>query len=309
MTDHFDRFTDSGRRALSSAYDEARRLHHAYIGTEHLLLGLLAADDSVAGRVLNQAGLSLARARAAVEAIVGPGDSHRPEGQLELTLRAKQVVELAMDEARRLGHDDIGTAHLTLGLIREGEGVAVGVLNSMKIDLEKLRAEVLADADGTETGASAPGLTRREDVHLAASGKPFAPLGDLRRVLPIARRERIGEAELTFLSLEIYDGGAVLNGRIVRPRLDEQQLMPEIQIEVADDRGTVYQALHAGGYRDPGEQRFSYRLFPSPGPTASHLRMEVSELRWRRPDAASQRLSLFQVDRGPWVFTIPLSEV
>ena len=127
--DRFDKFTDRARKVLTLAQDEAQRFNHNYIGTEHLLLGLVREGEGVAARVLENMNVELAKVRTAVEFIIGRGD--RPVvGEVGLTPRAKRVIELAIDEARRLGHNYIGTEHLLLGLVREGEGIAAGVLES-----------------------------------------------------------------------------------------------------------------------------------------------------------------------------------
>src|SRR3954449_12566436 len=140
--DRFDKFTDRARKVLTLAQDEAQRFNHNYIGTEHLLLGLVREGEGVAARVLENMKVELAKVRTAVEFIIGRGD--RPVvGEVGLTPRAKRVIELAIDEARRLGHNYIGTEHLLLGLVREGEGIAAGVLESLGVNLDKVRHEVI----------------------------------------------------------------------------------------------------------------------------------------------------------------------
>ncbi len=142
MTDRFDKFTDRARKVLTLAQDEAQRFNHNYIGTEHLLLGLVREGEGVAARVLENMNVELPKVRTAVEFIIGRGD--RPVvGEVGLTPRAKRVIELAIDEARRLGHNYIGTEHLLLGLVREGEGIAAGVLESLGVSLDKVRHEVI----------------------------------------------------------------------------------------------------------------------------------------------------------------------
>jgi ATP-dependent Clp protease ATP-binding subunit ClpC len=142
VTERFDKFTDRARKVLTLAQDEAQRFNHNYIGTEHLLLGLVREGEGVAARVLENMNVELAKVRTAVEFIIGRGD--RPVvGEVGLTPRAKRVIELAIDEARRLGHNYIGTEHLLLGLVREGEGIAAGVLESLGVNLDKVRHEVI----------------------------------------------------------------------------------------------------------------------------------------------------------------------
>ncbi len=141
MADRFDKFTERARRVLTLAQEEALRFNHNYIGTEHLLLGLVREGDGVAAKVLANLGVELNKVRSAVEFIIGRGD-RAVMGEIGLTPRAKKVIELAVDEARRLGHHYIGTEHLLLGLVREGEGIAAGVLESLGVSLDKVRAEV-----------------------------------------------------------------------------------------------------------------------------------------------------------------------
>src|SRR5881296_125479 len=141
MADRFDKFTERARKVLQLAQEEAQRFNHNYIGTEHLLLGLVREGEGVAAKVLANLGVELNKVRSAVEFIIGRGD-RAVMGEIGLTPRAKKVIELAVDEARRLGHHYIGTEHLLLGLVREGEGIAAGVLESLGVSLDKVRAEV-----------------------------------------------------------------------------------------------------------------------------------------------------------------------
>ncbi|HEV2527247.1 MAG TPA: ATP-dependent Clp protease ATP-binding subunit [Thermomicrobiales bacterium] len=138
----FDKFTERARKVLTLAQEEAQRFNHNYIGTEHLLLGLVREGDGVAARVLSNMGVQLPKVRSAVEFIIGRGES-MVLGDIGLTPRAKKVIELAVDEARRLNHHYIGTEHLLLGLVREGEGIAAGVLESLGVNLEKVRTQVM----------------------------------------------------------------------------------------------------------------------------------------------------------------------
>jgi ATP-dependent Clp protease ATP-binding subunit ClpC len=142
MSDRFDKFTERARKVLTLAQEEAQRFNHNYIGTEHLLLGLVREGDGVAAKVLANLGVELNKVRSAVEFIIGRGD-RSVTGDIGLTPRAKKVIELAVDEARRLNHHYIGTEHLLLGLVREGEGIAAGVLESLGVSLEKVRNQII----------------------------------------------------------------------------------------------------------------------------------------------------------------------
>ena len=158
MASRFEKFSERARRVLSLAQEEAQRFNHNYIGTEHILLGLARETDSVAARVLVSLGVELSKVRSAVEFIIGRGERPAP-GDIGLTPRAKKVIELAVDEARRLSHHYIGTEHLLIGIMREGEGVAAGVLESLGISLDKVRAETTrilnqSVAQGHPTGRS-----------------------------------------------------------------------------------------------------------------------------------------------------------
>src|SRR5579872_850599 len=140
--DRFDKFTERARKVLSLAQEEAQRFNHNYIGTEHILLGLVREGDGVGAKVLRSLGVELQAVRREVERVIGRGD-RIVLGDIGLTPRAKKVMELAVDEARRLNHHYIGTEHILLGLIREGEGIAAGVLESLGINLERVRTQTI----------------------------------------------------------------------------------------------------------------------------------------------------------------------
>ena len=159
----FDRFTDRARRVIVLAQDEARMLNHNYIGTEHLLLGLIHEGEGVAAKALESLGISLEAVRAQVEEIIGQGQQ-APMGHIPFTPRAKKVLELSMREALQLNHPYIGTEHILLGLIREGEGVAAQVLIKLGADLNRVRNQVLQLLSGFQ-GNEKP----------STSGAPEAP--------------------------------------------------------------------------------------------------------------------------------------
>src|SRR6195952_5381043 len=138
----FERFTDRARRVVVLAQEEARMLSHNYIGTEHILLGLIHEGDGIAAKALESLGVSREAVRAQVEEIIGQGQQ-APSGHIPFTPRAKKVLELSLREALQLGHNYIGTEHILLGLIREGEGVAAQVLVKLGADLNKVRQQVI----------------------------------------------------------------------------------------------------------------------------------------------------------------------
>ncbi|MGH9121825.1 MAG: Clp protease N-terminal domain-containing protein, partial [Acidimicrobiales bacterium] len=152
----FERFTDRARRVVVLAQEEARLLNHNYIGTEHILLGLIHEGEGVAAKALESLGISLEAVRNQVEEIIGQGGSS-PSGHIPFTPRAKKVLELSLREALQLGHNYIGTEHILLGLIREGEGVAAQVLQKLGADLSRVRQQVIQLLSGYgQQGKEAP---------------------------------------------------------------------------------------------------------------------------------------------------------
>jgi ATP-dependent Clp protease ATP-binding subunit ClpA len=168
----FERFTDRARRSLFLSQEEARRLNHNYVGTEHLLLGLVSEGQGVAAKALESLGIRLEAVRAQVEEIIGQGQ-RAPTGHIPFIPRAKKVLELSLREATQLGHNYIGTEHLLLGLIREGEGVAAQVLVKLGADRSRVRQQViqlLTDyGGGMEPGARTQlvRMTMPEDLRQA----------------------------------------------------------------------------------------------------------------------------------------------
>ena len=200
MGSRFEKFSERARRVLSLAQEEAQRFNHNYIGTEHILLGLVRETEGVAARVLSSLSVDLAKVRSAVEFIIGRGEKPA-QGEIGLTPRAKKVVELAVDEARRMNHTYIGTEHLLIGLLREGEGVAAGVLESLGVSLDKVRSEthrILSHTSGT--GAQGARSTSRTptldqlgiDLTVAAKADKLDPVvgreQEIQRVIQILSR-------------------------------------------------------------------------------------------------------------------------
>jgi ATP-dependent Clp protease ATP-binding subunit ClpC len=138
----FEKFTDRARLVVVLAQEEARMLDHDYIGTEHILLGLIHEGEGVGAKALESLGISLEAVRAQVEEIIGQGQQ-APSGHIPFTPQAKKVLDLSLREALQLGHDYIGTDHFLLGLIREGDGVAAQVLVKLGADLNRVRQQVI----------------------------------------------------------------------------------------------------------------------------------------------------------------------
>ncbi|MSO59916.1 MAG: ATP-dependent Clp protease ATP-binding subunit [Ilumatobacteraceae bacterium] len=208
----FERFTDRARRVVVLAQEEARLLNHSYIGTEHILLGLIHEGEGVAAKALESLGISLEAVRAQVEEIIGQGGSS-PSGHIPFTPRAKKVLELSLREALQLGHNYIGTEHILLGLIREGEGVAAQVLVKLGADLARVRQQVIqllsgyqgpaGKADSQPAGGSGSKEEQGEkggSQILDQFGRNLTQLARERKLDPMIGRERELERVMQILS-------------------------------------------------------------------------------------------------------------
>ncbi len=200
----FERFTDRARRVVVLAQEEARLLNHNYIGTEHILLGLIHEGEGVAAKALESLGISLEKVRQQVEEIIGAGQSP-PSGHIPFTPRAKKVLELSLREALQLGHNYIGTEHILLGLIREGEGVAAQVLVKLGADLGRVRQQVIQLLSGY-TGAKDPattgggGETPQGSLVLDQFGRNLTQLARENKLDPVIGRENEIERVMQVLS-------------------------------------------------------------------------------------------------------------
>ena len=206
----FERFTDRARRVVVLAQEEARLLNHNYIGTEHILLGLIHEGEGVAAKALESLGISLEAVRAQVEEIIGHG-GQAPSGHIPFTPRAKKVLELSLREALQLGHNYIGTEHILLGLIREGEGVAAQVLVKLGADLSRVRQQVIqllsGYAGGKESAGQgaqgAPGSSESQpsgSLVLDQFGRNLTQLAREKKLDPVIGREREIERVMQVLS-------------------------------------------------------------------------------------------------------------
>jgi ATP-dependent Clp protease ATP-binding subunit ClpA len=234
----FERFTERARQVVVLAQEEARTLKHNYIGTEHILLGLLREEEGVAARVLAQLDVTVERVRAQVLRVVSPGEE-AVAGQIPFTPRAKKVLELALREALGLGHNYIGTEHILLGLVRENDGVAARILLDFDADSEKIRSEVidtLSAHSGTpqvlDRDRSAFDFTPGETSDLATRLAPLASEitlevrhhGQQPATFRVFCRPLAGDRTLNgFVQLESVGIRAVLDagGRIRLRHLDE----------------------------------------------------------------------------------------
>ncbi len=202
----FERFTDRARRVVVLAQDEARMLNHNYIGTEHLLLGLIHEGEGVAAKALESLGISLEAVREQVEEIIGHGQQ-APTGHIPFTPRAKKVLELSLREALQINHTYIGTEHILLGLIREGEGVAAQVLIKLGADLNRVRTQVLqllsgfqAGKEATTAGAPEVGPQSATSKVLDQFGRNLTQAARENKLDPVIGREKEIERVMTVLS-------------------------------------------------------------------------------------------------------------
>src|SRR6059036_1504957 len=211
----FDRFNDRAKRVLALAQDEAIRFNHNYIGTEHLLLGLVREGEGVAARVLDSLGVELSKVRTAVEFIIGRGDSTTSPSEITLSPRTKKVIELAIDEARKLGHSHVGTEHLLLGLVREGEGIASGVLESLGVSLEKVRHQVIATLgqqhpQAAEAAAAGGKSASSKTPTLDQLGVNLTAMSKAGQLDPVIGREKEIERVIQILSRRTKNNPALI---------------------------------------------------------------------------------------------------
>ena len=201
----FEKFTDKARRVVVLAQEEAKLLNHNYIGTEHILLGLIHEGEGVAAKALESLNISLEQVREQVQEIIGQGQQ-APSGHIPFTPRAKKVLELSLREALQLGHSYIGTEHLLLGLIREGEGVAAQVLTKLGADTNKVRQQViqlLSGYQGNETvsvGADTPPPQQKGSQILDQYGKNLTQAAAEGKLDPVVGREREVERVMQILA-------------------------------------------------------------------------------------------------------------
>ena len=207
--DKFDRFTKRARRVLALAQEEAIRLNHNYIGTEHLLLGLVKEENGVAVKVLRELGVEPGEIIRAVERTVGRGE-RRPFGKPTLAPRTKRVIELAVDEARLMGHHYIGTEHLLLGLVREGEGIAVSILRSLGISLERVRSQTARSLLQSQAEMRSRTRERKKMPLVEQLGVDLTQLAEEGKLDPVIGREKEIERVIQILSRRTKNNPALI---------------------------------------------------------------------------------------------------
>ncbi len=260
----FERFTDRARRVVVLAQEEARMLNHNYIGTEHILLGLIHEGEGVAAKALESLGISLEAVRQQVEEIIGQGQQ-APSGHIPFTPRAKKVLELSLREALQLGHNYIGTEHILLGLIREGEGVAAQVLVKLGADLNRVRQQVIQLLHGYQgkepAAAGAPSESAPStSLVLDQFGRNLTQGAREGKLDPVIGREKEIERVMQVLSRRTKNN-PVLVGR-ARRRQDRRRrgAGPEDRQGRGARDAEGQAALHAGPRRPGGRFALPRRL-------------------------------------------------
>jgi ribosomal protein L13E len=261
--DRFNKFTERARKVLSLAQEEAQRFNHNYIGTEHILLGLVREGEGVAAKVLSNLGVELNAVRTEVETIIGRGD-RIVLGEIGLTPRAKKVIELAVDESRRLNHHFVGTEHMLLGLVREGEGIAAGVLKQMGVDLEQARTQTI----GILSQASAILEARRQAAPIGTQARSATRsmtifphqyehiTSEARNKTPIGKRARGASEASTMLGWVIINTGGAFTLTLYHGMADDA---PRIAVITNPPTGAYFP------YYCPLEQGLAYTLSGTPG--------------------------------------------
>jgi ATP-dependent Clp protease ATP-binding subunit ClpC len=261
----FERFTDRARQVVVLAQEEARMLNHNYIGTEHILLGLIHEGEGVAAKALESLGISLEAVRQQVEEIIGQGQQ-APSGHIPFTPRAKKVLELSLREARQLGHNYIGTEHILLGLIREGEGVAAQVLVRLGADLNRVRQQVIQLLHGYQGKEPVSARARQPQRGLAAD---------------ILLRINAIESRLSELEFRLGTGPDVrgLDTEIAQARRDQEAAIGEQDVEAATSLGDKERQLIAEKDARRQEWAAAHPDVPSLAEKVSQISDELRQLR------------------------------
>lgn len=291
MAENLDNFTGRSSSVLALAQEEAYRFGHNYIGTEHLLLGIVREKNGVAARLLGGMGVDDDRVRRAVERIVGRGEQEPGGSMIVLAPRTKQVMRTAADEARMLNHRSVGTEHLLLALLRDGEGIAAWILKSMDVSLERVSQQLLQ----VVPTSGAPPLVEPVRPALLPS------LGQLQRIAAVNQTQNVGGVDATILALELYQHGLVLHGRIRETdsaqlsRHGPSRLQPHA-LAMRDDRDTTYamQSLRSV-FIDEDSNFFSVRLVPALDVDARYLSLSLESRLGQEPQPQARQW-LFELE-------------
>jgi ATP-dependent Clp protease ATP-binding subunit ClpA len=306
----FERFSGQARQVVVSAQEEARELDHNYIGTEHLLLGLLVTPDSLAGASLTALGYARDDVRASVETMVGRGKGSPPGGHVPFTPRAKKVLELSLREALQLKHNYIGTEHILLGLIREGEGIASQILEA-KHPLDRIRGEVLArvESPGTRETHGAGRTPAAHDVlAIAAELAGDTPVGSHHILEAILQQPDSAAAKaLTDAGIDLDQLAVKLDDVSTEDTADdtpEQAAARQLELSVTDEAVTVV-------LRDPGSIELGKQILKlNDGPLAARgAQLDLLSRLWTTVNswlAATARLLAPEPETTEELITRPL---
>ena len=271
----FERFTDRARRVVVLAQEEARLLNHNYIGTEHILLGLIHESEGIAARALTALDISLEAVRGEVTEIVGRG-AEQPSGHIPFTPRAKKVLELSLREALGLGHNYIGTEHILLGLIREGQGVAAQVLVKLGASHDRVRQAVIqllagfAGGQAEQVAGMSSQISQQQAMAMVAGGPGVYQdePAELVRVVPVAREvHREAGMRVVLISLEIWSGWIDLRFAMLPGSSSGGRLQWLLDWQVGDDAGTTYEkaGMATGGGQQLHVTQLGFRPAPPEG--------------------------------------------
>jgi ATP-dependent Clp protease ATP-binding subunit ClpC len=235
----FERFTDRARRVVVLAQEEARLLNHNYIGTEHILLGLIHEGEGVAAKALESLGISLEKVRQQVEEIIGAGQSP-PSGHIPFTPRAKKVLELSLREALQLGHNYIGTEHILLGLVRESEGVAARVLSNLDVDPDRIRRQVVQQLGGGrsqrgrggEAGGRGAEAKRPKTRQLDQYGRNLTAYAEEDKLDPVIGREQEIQRIMQILVRRTKNNPVIIG----EPGVGKTAIVEGLAEEIAEER-------------------------------------------------------------------------
>jgi len=296
----FERFTDKARRVVVLAQEEARHLNHNYIGTEHILLGLIQEGEGVAAKALTTLDISLEAVRGEVTQIVGRGDE-APTGHIPFTPRAKKVLELSLREALALGHNYIGTEHILLGLIREGQGVAAQVLVKLGASFDRVRQTVVQLLAGFAGGLEveqvvgmSTRISQEQAMAMVAGGPGVYQEGpvELTRVVPVGREvHREAGMRIVLISLEIWSGWFDLRFALLPGSSSSGRMQWLLDWQVADNAGTTYEkvGMATGGGRQLHVTQLGFRPAPPEGARTLILTLVDS-------DEADTPMAIVQID-------------
>ena len=271
----FERFTDRARRVVVLAQEEARHLNHNYIGTEHILLGLIHESEGVAAQALETLDISLEAVRGEVTEIVGRG-AEQPSGHIPFTPRAKKVLELSLREALGLGHNYIGTEHILLGLIREGQGVAAQVLVKLGASHDRVRQAVIqllagfAGGQAEQVAGMSSQISQQQAMAMVAGGPGVYQdePAELVRVVPVAREvHREAGMRVVLISLEIWSGWIDLRFAMLPGSSSGGRMQWLLDWQVGDDAGTTYEkaGMATGGGQQLHVTQLGFRPAPPEG--------------------------------------------